>query len=46
MKFLETHYDDYISSTQNEPLHPKVDKIFKNSLPEKVENLKDIKYYI
>jgi hypothetical protein len=45
MKFLETHYDDYISSTQHAQLHPKVDKIFKTSLPEKVENLKNIILY-
>ena len=45
MKFLETHFDDYIVSNHNEPLHPKIEKIFKNSLPEKVENLKNIILY-
>ena len=43
MKFLETHFDDYISSNHAEPLHPKIEKIFNTSLPEKVENLKNIK---
>ena len=45
MKFLETHFDDYITSNNNEPLHPKIEKIFKNSLPDKVENLKNIILY-
>jgi hypothetical protein len=45
MKFLETHFDDYIASNHRESLHPKIEKIFKNSLPEKVENLKNIILY-
>jgi hypothetical protein len=45
MKFLETHFDDYIVSNHSESLHPKIEKIFKNSLPEKVENLKNIILY-
>jgi Cdc6-like AAA superfamily ATPase len=45
MKFLETHFDDYISSNQTEPLHPKIEKIFKTSLPDKIENLKNIILY-
>jgi len=45
MKFLETHFDDYIASNHNEHLHPKIEKIFKNSLPDKVENLKNIILY-
>jgi hypothetical protein len=45
MKFLETHFDDYIASNNSESLHPKIEKIFKNSLPEKVENLKNIILY-
>ena len=45
MKFLETHFDDYIVSNHNEPLHPKIEKIFKSSLPEKIENLKNIILY-
>ena len=40
MKFLETHFDDYIVSNHNEPLHPKIEKIFKSSLPEKNRKLK------
>ena len=45
MKFLETHFDDYIASNHSESLHPKIEKIFKNSLPDKVENLKNIILY-
>ena len=45
MKFLETHFDDYIASNHSESLHPKIEKIFKNSFPEKVENLKNIILY-
>jgi len=45
MKFLETHFDDYIASNHSESLHPKIEKIFKNSLPEKVENFKNIVLY-
>lgn len=45
MKFLETHFDDYTASNHTEPLHPKIEKIFKSSLPEKVENLKNIILY-
>lgn len=45
MKFLETHFDDYLVSNQTTPLHPKIEKIFKNALPEKVESLKNIILY-
>ena len=45
MKFLETHFDDYIASNHNEHLHPKIEKIFKTSLPDRVENLKNIILY-
>jgi hypothetical protein len=45
MKFLETHFEDYLVSNHNEPLHPKVEKVLKKSLPEKVENLKNIIFY-
>jgi hypothetical protein len=45
MKFLETHFDDYITSNTSEPLHPKIEKLFKTSLPVKVEHLKNIILY-
>ena len=45
MKFLETHFEDYIASNHNKSLHPKIEKIFKNSLPDKVKNLKNIILY-
>ena len=45
MKFLETHFEDYLISNRSEPLHPKIEKIFKNASPEKVENFKNIILY-
>ena len=45
MKFLETHFEDYIASNHNKSLHPKIEKIFKKSLPDKVKNLKNIILY-
>ena len=45
MKFLETHFEDYIASNHSKSLHPKIEKIFKSSLPDKVKNLKNIILY-
>jgi len=45
MKFLETHFDDYIASNHSKSLHPKIEKIFKNSFPDKITNLKNIILY-
>ena len=44
MKFLETHFDDYISSNKKCSLHPKLNKLYEG-FPSKVENLKNIKTY-
>lgn len=44
MKFLETHYEDYIQSTEKQNLHPKLEKIF-NKFPKKISQLKNIIFY-
>ena len=44
MKFLETHYEDYIQSSQKNNIHPKLEKIFKN-FPKNINELKNIIYY-
>ena len=44
MKFLDTHYDDYIASNKKCSLHPKINKIYE-SFPSKIENLKNIIFY-
>jgi hypothetical protein len=44
MKFLETHYEDYIQSSQKYNIHPKLDKLFKN-FPKKIFDLKNIIFY-
>ena len=44
MKFLETHFDDYIVSNKRCSLHPKMNKLYE-SFPSKVENLKNIIFH-
>ena len=44
MKFLETHFDDYVSSNAKCSLHPKLNKLYDN-FPLKVESLKNIIFY-
>ena len=44
MKFLETHFDDYISSNKKCSLHPKLNKLYEE-FPTKVENLKNLIFY-
>lgn len=44
MKFLETHFEEYIQSCQNNNLHPKLDKVF-NKFPNKIQELKNIIFY-
>ena len=44
MKFLESHFDDYITSNNNNSLHPKKTKIY-STFPSKLENLKNIIFY-
>jgi len=44
MKFLETHYEDYIHSKQKQNLHTKLEKVF-NKFPTKLQQLKNIIFY-
>ena len=44
MKYLETHFDDYISSNTKCSLHPKLNKLY-DSFPSKIENLKNLIFY-
>jgi hypothetical protein len=44
MKFLETHYEDYILSNEKQNLHVKLEKIL-NKFPKKVTQLKNIIFY-
>lgn len=44
MKFLESHFEEYILSTQKENLHPMIDKILKK-FPSKLQDLKNLIFY-
>ena len=44
MKFLETHFDDYLQSIDKENLHPSLEKSFK-WFPDKIEELRNVIYY-
>lgn len=44
MKFLETHFEDYIQSSQKNNLHPKIEKIF-NNFPNSIFDLKNLIFY-
>ena len=44
MKFLETHFDDYVVSNKRCSLHPKLNKLY-DSFPPKIENFKNIIFY-
>jgi hypothetical protein len=44
MKFLETHFEEYINVSQHKNLHVKMDKIFQK-FPEKIFQLKNIIFY-
>jgi len=44
MKFLETHYDDYIQSMHKQSLHPSFEKIF-NNYPPNINSLRNIMFY-
>ena len=45
MKFHESHFEEYIASTQKESLHPKIDeKIIKN-FPNKIQDFKNLIFY-
>ena len=44
MKFLETHFEDYVQTSKKQNLHPKLEKIF-NKFPNKMSSLKNIIFY-
>ena len=44
MKFLDTHFEDYIHSAEKKNLHVKIDKIF-NKFPNKINELQNIIFY-
>ena len=44
MKFLETHFEDYIHSTNKNNLHSKLDKIF-NRFPKHIKDMKNVIFY-
>jgi len=44
MKFYESHFEEYILTSQKENLHPKLDKLF-NKFPDQIQKLKNIIYY-
>jgi len=44
MKFLETHFDEYIQSVNKQNLHPSFEKIYKQ-FPTQIEDLKNIIFY-
>ena len=44
MKFLETHFEEYINTITNENLHPKLEKIF-NRFPGSLDKLGNLIFY-
>jgi hypothetical protein len=44
MKFLETHFEDYLISSQKNNLHPKLEKIF-NNFPKNIFDLKNLIFF-
>jgi hypothetical protein len=44
MKFLETHYEDYIQSLDTQNLHPKLSKLF-SKFPSDINKLKNLIFY-
>jgi hypothetical protein len=44
MKFLETHFDEYITTSENDNLHPKLTSVF-SKFPKKITDLRNIIFY-
>ena len=44
MKFLETHFDDYIQSSSKISLHPTLKTVF-DSFPTDINDLKHVMFY-
>ena len=45
MKFHESHFEEYITSTQKESLHPKIDEKIIKKFPSKIQDLKNLIFY-
>jgi len=44
MKFLESHFEEYIQASQIENLHPKLEKVF-NKFPTHIRDLRNLIFY-
>ena len=44
MKFLETHFEEYIQASQKLNIHPKLNKVFQK-FPTKIQNFKNVIFY-
>lgn len=44
MKFYETHFDEYITETKKENLHPKLEKVY-GTFPKSIASLSNIIFY-
>ena len=44
MKFFETHFEEYITESNRENLHPKLNKIYQK-FPKKIMELKNLIFY-
>ena len=44
MKFLETHFEEYIHASQKQNMHKKLEKVFQK-FPDNIQNLKNIIFY-
>jgi hypothetical protein len=44
MKFYETHFDEYINTSEKCSLHPKIDKIIKK-FPKNINNFRNVIFY-
>ena len=44
LKYYDTHFDDYLSTSKENNFHPKIDEIVEN-LPDDLENMHNIIVY-
>jgi hypothetical protein len=45
MKYYETHFEEYITKSQNNNLHPHLEEVFKKNFPNSFQNLKNIIFF-
>ena len=45
MKFYDTHFEDYIKSNKEMSLHPKLSKLYNDTFPKTLKELKNIIFY-